>query len=330
MRMSPLFVLAAIGFFTTLAGAADPWVVYEGKEGPGKGKSIVLIAGDDEYRSEELIPQLAKILATHHGFKCTVLFAINPKTGEIDPTTQDNIPGLEALKSADALIMFLRFRDLPDDQMKLIMDYANSGKPMMSLRTNTHPFNFNKHKSGPYGKWSFNSRDPKGGFGRQVFGETWINHYGAHQKESTRGIIAEDAKNSPIVRGCEDIWGPSDVYAITTLEGDCKPIILGQTLTGMNPTDGPNPQKKLVPVAWTKTYTGTSGKAARVFTTTMGHAGDLKSEGFRRLLVNATYWMVGMEDRIPAKANVDIVGTYEPTPIGFAKHKKGVKPEDLK
>ncbi len=96
----------------------------------------------------------------------------------------------------------------------------------------------------------------------------------------------------------------------------------------MDPTDPPNPDKKLVPVAWTKSYTGASGKSARIFTTTMGHAGDLKSEGLRRLLVNACYWCLGMEDQIPAKACVDLVGTYEPTPIGFGGHKKGVKPAD--
>jgi len=333
-KQARLTILAGLTTVFTLAAATvradDPWVVYEGREGPGVGKHIVLIAGDDEYRSEELIPQLAKILATHHGFKCTVLFAINPATGEIDPATQDNIPGLEALKTADLMIMFLRFRDLPDDQMKHIIDYANSGRPMMSLRTNTHPFNFRKHKDGPYAKWTWNSANPKGGFGRQVFGETWVSHYGVHNKESTRGIIAEDAKDHPIVRGCEDIWGPSDVYGLTTLEGDCKPLIMGQVLTGMKPTDPPNPAKKLVPVAWIKTYTGESGKPARVFTTTMGHAGDLLSEGFRRLLVNAAYWCVGMEDRIPPRAKVDFVGKYEPTPIGFGNHRKGVKPADLK
>src|ERR1700736_414204 len=80
------------------ARADDPWVVFEGKTGPGKGKHIVLAAADDEYRSEELIPQLAKILATHHGFKCTVLFAIDKKDGTINPRAMDNIPGLEALE----------------------------------------------------------------------------------------------------------------------------------------------------------------------------------------------------------------------------------------
>ncbi|MGE5609099.1 MAG: hypothetical protein ACM359_07580, partial [Bacillota bacterium] len=212
------------------ARAADPWVVYEGKEGPGKGKHIVLVSGDDEYRSEELMPQLAKILAFQHGFKCTVLFATNPQTGEIDPSTLDNIPGLEQLKTADLMILFLRFRDLPDDQMKYILDYTNSGKPIMALRTATHSFNFAKHKT--YAQWHWQN---KGGYGRAVLGETWVAHYGDHQKESTRGVIAPGMANHPIVRGCEDIWGPSDVYALTTLNGDCQPLILGQVLSGMNP-----------------------------------------------------------------------------------------------
>ena len=103
---------------------------------------------------------------------------------------------------------------------------------------------------------------------------------------------------------------------------------MGQVLKGMDPKDGPNPEKKLMPVAWTKTYQGDGGKTTRVFTTTMGHAGDLKSEGFRRLLVNAVYWLLDID--VPARADVTIVGEYEPTPIGFGGHKKGVKPADHK
>jgi len=310
---------------------ADPFVVYDGYEGPGKGKHIVLVAGDDEYRSEELTPQLGKILAVHHGFKCTVLFAINKKTGEIDPGTQDNIPGLEALKTADLMILFLRFRDLPDEQMKHIMDYTNSGKPIMGLRTSTHAFNFRKHRGGPYAKWHFRAGGKtRGGYGRQVLGETWAGHYGSHNRESTRGLIAKGMENHPIVKGCEDIWGPSDVYGITTLTGDSKPLIMGQVLVGMDPKDPPNKKKKPLPVAWIKTYTGTKGKAARVFTTTMGHGGDLKSEGFRRLLVNACYWCMRMEDKIPARSKVDHVGDYKPSRIGMGGHKRGLKPEDLK
>ncbi|OQA01787.1 MAG: Trehalose utilization [Planctomycetes bacterium ADurb.Bin412] len=310
------------------ARAEEPLVVFEGKEGPGQGRHIVFVTGDEEYRCEESMPQLARILAVHHGFKCTVLFAVNKETGEIDPITVDNIPGLEALQTANLMVIFTRFRELPDEQMKYIIDYTDSGKPILGLRTATHAFRYEKHKDSPYAKYSFQDKEFEGGYGRNVLGETWINHYGVHQKESTRGIVAKGREKHPIVKGVADIWGPSDVYAITTLSGDSQPLILGQVLRGMNPADEPNPEKQLVPVAWTKTYTGGQGKTARVFTTTMGHGDDLKNEGFRRLLVNACYWCLGMEERIPDKSKVDFVGKYEPNSIGTNNHKKGVKPAD--
>ncbi|MHC4475498.1 MAG: ThuA domain-containing protein [Planctomycetota bacterium] len=318
-----LVLVALICASCTPTMADDPWVTFEGSD----PKHIVFVTGDEEYRSEDLAPQLAKILAVHHGFKCTVLFAINKESGEIDPETVDNIPGLEALETADLMVLLLRFRELPE---KYIIDYTDSGKPIMGLRTSTHAFRYKKNKDSPYAKYSVKHKEFDGGYGRQVLGETWINHYGKHQKESTRGLIAEGMEGHPIVKGVEDIWGPSDVYSITTLCGDSKPLIMGQVLVGMRPSDMPNTDKKPVPVAWTKTYTGKKGKAARVFTTTMGHGGDLNSEGFRRLLVNACYWCMAMEDKIPAKSKVNIVGEYNPNPIGFGGHKKGLKPSDHK
>ncbi len=84
-----------------------------------------------------------------------------------------------------------------------------------------------------------------------------------------------------------------------------------------------------MPVAWTKSYTGAQGKKARIFTTTMGASQDLESEGVRRLLVNAVYWAVGLEKKIPARSNVDIIGHYKPLPFGFGGFRKGVKPADL-
>ena len=325
------FVCGLLGLALWLSQSAqadDEWIVYEGKKGPGQGKHIVFVTGDEEYRSEDSMPQLAKILALRHGFKCTVLFGINKETGEIDPVTVDNIPGLEALQTADLMVLFTRFRELPDTQMGYIIDYTDSGKPIVALRTSTHAFRYVKHKDSPYAKYSFNNRDFAGGYGRQVLGETWINHYGHHQHESTRGLIAMGQTMHPIVRGVKDIWGPSDVYGITTLSGDSEPLIMGQVLKGMSPQDEPNPDKKLVPIAWTKTYTGAKGKTSRVFTTTMGHSFDLKSEGLRRLLINACYWGMNMEDRIPARSNADLVGQYNPAAIGFGKHTKGLKPSD--
>src|SRR5271156_1250240 len=121
------YLIFTLALLTTPVYAQDPWIVFEGADGPGKGKHIVLISGDEEYRSEEALPQLAKILAAHHGFKCTVLFAIDPKNGTIDPDKPDNIPGLEALKTADLMVIFTRFRNLPDAQMKHVVDYLETG-----------------------------------------------------------------------------------------------------------------------------------------------------------------------------------------------------------
>jgi type 1 glutamine amidotransferase len=322
---------------TTTARAADDgdtkWVTYTGTEGPGKGKHIVLISGDEEYRSEESLPQLGKILARHHGFTCTVLFAIDPKTGEINPDVKNNIPGLEALDHADLMIILTRFRELPDDQMKHIVDYLDAGKPVVGLRTATHAFNF--PSGGTYAKygWNYKGDDYAKGFGKQILGETWVAHHGKHKVQSARGVAAPDAKDSPILRGIKDgdIWGPADVYTVTLpLPGDSKPIVLGQVLEGMNPSDKPIAGKQndpMMPVAWTKTYEGKDGKKGRVFTTTMGAATDLATEGTRKMVINAVYWALGMEDQIPAQGtDVTIVGEYKPTKFGFGEYVKGVKP----
>ena len=322
----PMFL--ALGL-STLAPVDDQWIVYEGGDGPGQGKKVVLIAADDEYRSEELIPALAKILAERHGFTCQVLFAIDPETGAIDPDQKANIPGIEALDDADLLVLFARFRALPPESMKHFVDYVESGRPIVALRTSTHAFNY-PDPSAPYAELTWNSKDPAGGFGRKVLGETWVAHHGEHQVESTRGIPAPGQEDHPILRGVADVWGPSDVYAVRDLPGDSTPILLGQVLEGMDPTDPVVEAKGTTPIAWTRTYTGSAGKPSRVFVTTMGHAGDFANEGVRRFLVNACFWGLGMEDQIRADANVDLVGPYDPRPIGVGGHAEGVRPADLK
>jgi len=324
------FALLVVAGIASLARADKDWVVYDGGDGPGKGKHIVFISGDEEYRSEECLPQLAKILAVHHGFKCTVLFPID-KDGTINPNVS-NIPGTDALKTADLMVIFTRFRNLPDDQMKPIADYIAAGKPVIGLRTATHAFNIPKDKT--YSKWSFNNKEWDGGFGRQILGETWIAHHGAHGKESTRGVVAPGQEKNPILKGIDEksIWGTTDVYTVRLpLPESCTPVVLGQVLVGMKPDDAPLEGKKnepMMPVAWTKTYKSESGKEGRVFTTTMGSADDLTAEGTRRMLVNAAYWAIGLEDKIPAKSKVDIVGEYQHSPFKANGFVKGVKPAD--
>ena len=333
-------VTLLLTMLATTARAADDdakWVTYQGGDGPGKDKHIVLVGGDEEYRSEESLPQLGKILAKHHGFTCTVLFAIDPKTGEINPDVTNNIPGLEALDHADLMIIATRFRNLPDEQMQHIVDYLEAGKPVIGLRTATHAFNFPKGSTYEKYGWTYAGKDYEKGFGKQVLGETWVSHHGQHKVQSTRGVAAPDAKDSPILRGIKDgdIWGPTDVYTVNLpLPGDSKPVVLGQVLEGMKSDDKPVQDAKnnpMMPVAWTKTYEGKDGTKGRVFATTMGAAMDLATEGTRRMVVNAVYWCLGMEEQIPPSGtNVDLVGSYEPTMFGFKGYKKGVRPADHK
>jgi len=283
--------------------AAD-YLVFEGKTGPGTGKHVVFLSGDEEYRSEESLPQMAKILAERHGFKCTVLFAIDPADGTINPKINTNMPGAAALDSADAIVMGLRFRDWPDVDMKHFVDAYLAGKPIIALRTSTHAFNYPNNSTSPYAKYSWNSKAWPGGFGRQVLGETWVAHHGAHKKEATRGIIEASAADDPILRGVSEIFGNSDVYTANPA-ADVKILVRGQVLSGMNPTDPPVEGKKnqpMQPVVWTRVYKNEAGKTNKILCTTMGAASDLLNEGLRRLLVNAVYWGVGLD--VPAKADV--------------------------
>src|SRR5215469_8777615 len=150
--------------------ACAVWLSVVVSSAAGQAKHIVLIAGDQEYRSEESLPALAKILE-QRGFRCTVLFSTNPRTGEKDPASMDNIPGLEALRNADLMVLFARMLGLPDEQMKEIIGYTNSGRPIVGLRTSTHPFSYQKHRDSSFAKYSWDSKSPPGGYGREVMGE---------------------------------------------------------------------------------------------------------------------------------------------------------------
>jgi len=324
-------VLLLCGGVPANALAANPWFISEGGNGPGKGKHIVLIAAEEAYRSEESLPMMAQILS-RQGFKCTVLFAIDPADGTINPKIKDNIPGLEALDTADLLVAFLRWRELPDEQMKHIIDYTESGKPILGIRNATHPFKYVKRPDSPYARFDSASKEPSGGWGRRVLGETWISHYGKNLVESTRCDIVKTASAHPIFKGIRTgFWIPDDVYGIgSTLSGDSTPILLGQPLEDWTSEAKPVAEKTPQPIAWTKSYTGAMGKTARVFTSTMGHGDAFKIEAFRRMLTNACLWCMNLEDAIDPSFNMDIPGDYHPGPVGAKGLKPGILPQDFK
>jgi Trehalose utilisation len=310
------------------------WLTYPGGEGPGKGKHIVLISAEQEYRSEQSMPMMAKILSTHHGFDCTVLFGVNDK-GEVDPTMivypekdrelkPHHIPGLEKLASADLVIFYTRLLTLPMNEREMIVKYIDSGKPFIALRTANHGF----HDPLPY-----KINDKQVNWGSEILGGEFQGHHGRWHADSTRGNIVPEQKDHPILTGVSDIWGNSDVYRTykegSSLPAGCTALVWGQPLMGRNHDDPPNPELEPLPVAWFKNWQTSGGKSARVFQSTMGSGTDLQSAGLRRLIINAAYWGMGMESSISATRSVDIVGTYKPLESGFNYEELGVKPKPV-
>ena len=327
MKLLPVFLFAATLAATALADDGQ-WITYEGKDGPGKGKRIVFLAGDEEYRSEEALPMLAKILSQRHGFTSTVLFSISKESGDIDPNTPDNEPGIEALDRADLVITSLRYRRWPDEQMKHFADYVKAGKPVIGLRTSTHAFNGIKGDFAP-----FNA------FGKKVYGEGWVSHWGRHKSEATRGVIEGGAKDDVLLRGVNDLFGDTDVYEAYP-PADAKILVRGVVLKGMKPGDEPADYKKkratdkqeqgvndpAMPVVWTRVNDNEFGTGNKVLCTTLGSATDLQNEGLRRLIVNAAFSFTGLE--VPAQANVEYVDAFKPLFYGFNGGRKSLKVSD--
>jgi hypothetical protein len=344
MKSILAFALAAVISVSTSFGSDH--LSFEPKEGPGGGKHVVFLTGDEEYRSEEGLPMLAKILSQRHGFKCSVLFSL-AQDGTIDPNNGASLSHPAALDSADAIVMLIRFRHWDDAAMKHFYDAILRGVPVIGLRTATHAFNMPKDST--YGAWTWNNAE--GGFGRIFLGETWVSHWGKHRVEATRGVIEPSAKDNAILRGVTEVFGTTDVYEAAP-PSDSSILLRGISLKGMNATDEPADYSKknkagveqpinspAMPIAWTREVKNEAGKTNKIFCTTMGAATDLTNEGLRRLVVNSVFWSLNLE--VPEKADVIYVdpftplmygtkdGTDESDPHRFRGFKKGVKPDDL-
>ena len=334
---------------------SDLWLTYRGGKGPGQGKHIVLIAADQEYRSEQSMPMLAEILSKQHGFDCTVLFCVNEE-GQVDPTLEapfkdktkrHRIPGLQYLETADCVIWLSRFMHLKDEDKQHFHNYFDSGKPLLALRTANHGF------------WGGKSYEVYGKrvHLRELLGGTFMGHHGGWHREATRGVIVQENRRHPILRGVKDVFGPSDVYRCHNEKNpfpeDCTALLLGQPLVDLKPDSPANKKKEPLPIAWIKTWNPSKFQpkssveqkgaetnkkrnqqakkkpeiGSRIFHFTMGSARDFESEGVRRITVNAVYWGLGMEKWIESDLPIHLPANYKPRKSGFNYEKLGVQPQ---
>jgi type 1 glutamine amidotransferase len=245
---------------------------------------VVFVTGDDEYRSEITMPMLASILEAKAGLRCTTVSA------QPTPQSKENIPGLEALETADLAVFYLRWRALPEEQLQHILRYAASPKPIAGFRTSTHAFRY------PQGhpRENLNLEFP-----REVFGQIWTTHHG--HRSSTDVTVAEGQHDHPILRGVAPAFHVrSWLYHVTPLPADCTPLLIGRAVNPERKDYGPNP------VVWIRERAG-----KRLFFTTLGHPEDFTVASVRRVAVQGLLWALGR--KIPPRG-VDVRVAYSPPP----------------
>lgn len=321
-----LFTLFASLLSTAGLTAADR-LVFHPPGSANNAKHIVLVAGDEEYRTEESMPMLAKILSQKHGFKCTVLFALGPNGADfIDPNNSAGIRGWDALADADLMIIGTRFRKPSSQDAKYIANFLNAGKPVIGTRTATHAFN---------GEGEFEGLK-YADFGLKILGETWVSHHGKHKVEGARSVVEPGKEKHPILTSVASFFAPSDVYGVTHLTESDEVLLRGAVTETLDPSSKITESKQNQPMqalAWVHSYTSPNGKKqGKSFCTTAGASVDFVDESLRRLIVNASYYLTGRN--IPAKADVDFVDPFYPSFFGFINQpdhfkKLNLKPEDF-
>jgi type 1 glutamine amidotransferase len=252
---------------------------------------IVFVTGDHEYSGEITLPLIAAELEKNYGFRTKVLKAFPNQNAE------KNIPGLEILKEADLVVFYLRWRQLPAEQLEFIDQYLKSAKPVMGFRTSTHSFNFPKgdvsEKWNAFGEFALNA--PPGWGGKAAH-----THYG--HKSTTDVSVIPDAKNHPILTGIEPNFQVSSWLYRVLPDYPTKGsewLLMGKAV---------NPDKEAIenPVAWT----GRNSFGAKIFTTTLGHPEDFQVESFQHLIINAVHWELGKKVPKNWKGKIEINVPY--------------------
>jgi type 1 glutamine amidotransferase len=233
-----------------------------------KRPHVVFVIAEKEYGTDRTLPEFARKYLDKD-FRCTFVYA---KAGE--GPGRDDVPGLEVLYDADMLVLSMRRRMLPVVQMDHLEWFIRSGKPLVGLRVSIVPFQV-RPDNRPPGRVIW--RD----FDQEVLG----CHYRGYPAES-RGIgcdvwVVDAARDHPIVRGID----PKGFHS-TSWPYNLSPLTETTTLLiqGRWADDQP-----VQPVAFTNTFNG-----ARVFYTSLGHAGDFQLDSFNRLLRNGIYWVMDM------------------------------------
>jgi type 1 glutamine amidotransferase len=228
---------------------------------------VVFMIGEDEYHTWETLPEFARKELEPRGYRVTIVNA--------DSADKNSFPGLvEALRTADLLVLSVRRRTPPAEQLDAVRAYLAAGKPLVGVRTACHAFALrptDPPATAPRSTWQ--------DFDPEVLGGHYTNHH--PDGPPTVVTLAPRAGTHPILKGIlvERLIGAGSLYKVSPLEKDTTPLLMGTI-----------PDQPPEPVAWTHLY---ARKQARIFYTSLGHPDDFKNAEFRRLLLNGVEWAIG-------------------------------------
>jgi nicotinamidase-related amidase/type 1 glutamine amidotransferase len=215
---------------------------------------IAYLIAEDEYDAHLTLPAFAEKHLTnggHYGFNF-----IQGSDHEID--------GIDQIRDADLLILYVRRRHLPEHQLRVIREYLADGKPLIALRTSSHAFE----------TWTE--------FDKSILGGNYTGHHGNRPPENPPTWIQVSAESAdhPVVEGLPafPFQAASWLYKTGPLSSDAIPLLYGWVGADGAPE----------PAAWIRTY-GDS----RIFYTSLGDPRDFEIPAFNRLLLNAIVWSTG-------------------------------------
>jgi nicotinamidase-related amidase/type 1 glutamine amidotransferase len=228
--------------------------------------NVAFVIGEDEYKTEISLPKFAKEELEKRNVRCTFIYA--------DAKDKNSFPDIAKIKDADLVVISVRRRTPPPEQLTVLYEYALAGRPIVGIRTASHAFALRDKPDG----W------PE--FDKDVLGGNYNMHYPNEPMKGPPTVVSQvdTSAKHPILTGVAgEFQSKGSLYKNTSLAKTATPLLWGKV--------GPNGSEKEF-VAWTNTY-----KGGRVFYTSLGYIEDFDNPSFRRLLLNGIFW--AMERAIP-------------------------------
>ncbi len=229
-------------------------------------KLILFMVGEREYKTAESLNSFADShllpWAANANVRFTFVFA--------DPDNPNEFHGIEKLKDADLLVLSVRRRTLPSKAFSYLRAYFDSNKPLVAIRTSSHPFHLRK-EAPPAGHEEWRT------FDADILGHTYEGHYGKDLLPTITPISG--TAEHPLMAGVTDLpfVSSGSLYQSRNLAGSTHALLEGSIVE--------KGERRTEPVAWINEL----GKQ-RIFYTSLGHPDDFKEPAFLQMLHNAVRW----------------------------------------